>query len=97
MNRLTRPCENIENGKYAPYTVGAYTGIFPDCTLGEVVTRLAYYEDLEEQGRLVIVEETNEHPCRNCGMGWGTISYEGYHGCEETCEKLKRYYESIEI
>lgn len=46
MTRLTRPCENTENGKYIPYTTGTYTGIFPDCTLGEVVKRLAEYEDL---------------------------------------------------
>ena len=57
MKRLTRPCEDTENGKYIPYTVGVYTGIFPDCTLGEVVERLAYYEDMKEQGRLVIYDE----------------------------------------
>lgn len=91
MNRLTKPCQDTENGKYIPYTAGTYSGIFPDCTLGEVVMRLAYYEDLEEQGRLVVLEETDEHPCHKCGMGWGSISYYGYHGCEDFCERLKEY------
>ena len=47
MKRLTRLCENTENGKYIPYTTGVYTGIFPDCTLGEVVERLAAYENTD--------------------------------------------------
>lgn len=53
MERLTRPCEDTENGKYIPHTAGSFTGIYPDCTLGEVVEKLAEYEDLEEQGLLV--------------------------------------------
>lgn len=58
MNRLTKPCENTESGKYIPYVTGSFTGIYPDCTLGEVVSRLAEYENAEEQGRLVIL------PCK---------------------------------
>lgn len=57
------------------------------------IQKLAYYEDLEEKGMLLILEETNEHPCKNCGMGWGSISSDGYTGCEETCTKLKEYNE----
>ena len=92
MERLTKICLDTENGKYIPYTTGTYTGIFPDCTLGKVVERLAYYENMEEQGRLLILAESS-YPCANCGRGWGSISSEGYHGCEETCERLRKYVE----
>jgi len=59
MERLTRPCEDTENGKYIPYVVGKYIGIYPynensaDTIMGEVVERLAYYENLEEEGLLL--------------------------------------------
>ena len=33
------------------------------------------------------------HPCRNCNTGWGSISSEGCHSCEETCIRLKEYSE----
>lgn len=91
MERLTRLCKDTENGKYIPYVAGTFTGIYPDCTLGEVVEKLAYYEDLEEQGRLVILTVQDTHPCRDCGMGWGNISSEGSDGCENYCERLKEY------
>ena len=58
MKRLTRLCKDTENGTYIPYVAGTFVGIYPNCTLGEVVQRLAYYEDLEEQGRLVVL------PCK---------------------------------
>ena len=53
MERLTRLCEETENGKFSPHTAGSFTGIYADCTFGEVVEKLAGYEDLEEQGLLV--------------------------------------------
>jgi hypothetical protein len=53
--------------------------------------KLAYYEDLEEQGRLIVLTIQDIHPCRNCDVGWGTISFEGCHTCEETCGRLKEY------
>lgn len=59
----------------------------------KVLERLAYYEDLEEEGRLAILSIQDIHPCRCCDTGWGSISSEGCHGCEETCERLKRYNE----
>lgn len=46
MERLTKPCADTENGKYIPYVAGTFTGIYPDCTLGQVVEKLAKYEDL---------------------------------------------------
>lgn len=58
-----------------------------------VLNRLAYYEDLEEQGRLIILTVKDIHPCRSCGVGWGSISSEGCHSCHETCIRLKEYNE----
>lgn len=55
--------------------------------------RLAYYEDLEEQGRLIILTAQDIHPCRNCDTGWGSISSEGSDGCENYCVRLKEYNE----
>ena len=70
MDRLTRLCKNTENGKYIPYVAGSFTGIYPDCTLGEVVNRLAEYEDLEEAGRLIVL------PCKE-----GTTIYKTCYKC----------------
>lgn len=96
MKRLTRLCKDTENGKYIPYVAGTYIGIFPDCTLGKVVERLAYYEDLEEQGRLIKLSVRDIHPCRNCDIGWGSISSEGSDGCENYCTRLKEYNEKYD-
>ena len=66
------------------------------CVCEEVYNALAklkYYEDLEEEGKLVILSVQDIHPCRNCDTGWGSISSEGCHGCEETCERLRQYNE----
>lgn len=59
-----------------------------ECAIYEAIQRLAYYEDLEEQGRLLIVERQEVHPCRYCTTGWG---YADGKGCYDTCEKLKQY------
>lgn len=47
---------------------------------GEAIDRLAYYEDLEEQGRLIILptkeEVNNSRCCKTCyanDMGWDEI------------------------
>ena len=93
MKRLTKPCPNTYNGTYGPYVVGSYLGIYPDCTLAQVVERLAYYENLEEEGRLIILSTQDIHPCRNCDVGWGSISSEGVKSCSDTCKKLKEYNE----
>lgn len=60
MERLTRLCTIKKDGeyKYNPHTVGEFIGIYPNTTLGNVVERLAYYEDLEEQGFIL------KAPCR---------------------------------
>lgn len=91
MERLTRPCEDTENGRWLPYVVGEYVGISPNYTLGKVVEKLAYYENLQEEGRLIILSIEDIHPCRNCDTGWGSISSEGCHSCEEVCGRLKQY------
>lgn len=53
--------------------------------------QLAYYEDLKEQGRLIILNIEDIHPCKHCGLGWGSISSEGCKTCYDTCERLKQY------
>lgn len=93
MKRITRPCENTENGKYISYVADTFTGIYPDCTLGKVVERLAYYENLEEEGRLIVLSVEDIHPCKNCGVGWGSISSEGCKSCHDSCDRLKQYNE----
>lgn len=95
MERLTRLCQDTENGTYSPYTAGVYNGIYPNCTLGKVVERLAYYEDLEEDGRLIILDVEDVCPCANCNVGWISIPSEGVRGCEETCVRLKQYNEKL--
>ena len=97
MERLTKRCRNTEDGKYIPYVVGDFSGIYPDCTLGKVVERLAYYEDLKEQGRLFILDIEDIHPCKGCDTGWGYVSSSGSHVCQETCEKLKQYNEKYKL
>ena len=58
-------------------------------TLGEIYEKLAFYEDLEEKGKLSIVYGVNVYPCTNCGIGWASISTEGCKSCHDDCEKLK--------
>lgn len=74
------------------YGIGMRCGDNTD-TIHAIIERLAYYEDLEEQGRLLVLTVEDVHPCRNCDVGWGSISSEGCHTCDETCERLKKYNE----
>lgn len=57
--------------------------------------KLAYYEDLEEQGKLHILNNTEEYPCTNCTTGWGSISTEGCKSCHDDCKKLKQYNDNV--
>ena len=41
MERLTRLCADTESGKFCRHTAGSFIGIYPDCTLGKVVEKLA--------------------------------------------------------
>lgn len=59
----------------------------------DAIEKLAEYEDLEEQGRLIKLSIHDIHPCRNCGVGWESISSEVSDGCENYCTRLKEYNE----
>lgn len=93
MERLTRLCQNTENGKFAKYTACNYVGVYPNDTLGKVVERLAYYENLEEDGRLIILSVDEIYPCKHCNAGWASISLEECRSCHDDCEILKQYYD----
>ena len=60
MERLTRLCKDTENGKYISHVIDDFIGIYHNCALGHAVQRLAYYEDLQEQGKLIVLVEENE-------------------------------------
>ena len=93
MERLTRLCNNTENGKFSKYTACEYTGVYPEVALGKVIEKLAYYENLEEEGRLIILSVSDIYPCKHCDCGYGSISLEGCKSCNDDCERLKQYYE----
>lgn len=93
MERLTRPCKDTENGRYIPYVVGNYTGIYSNSDIGQAVERLAYYENLEEEGRLIVLSVQDIQPCRNCDIGWESISTDGSKSCHDDCKRLKEYNE----
>lgn len=62
-----------------------------DCFNKQMYDKLKYYEDLEEQERLIVLSIEDACPCAECNTGWANISSEGYHGCEETCVRLQVY------
>lgn len=55
MKRFTRLCKDTEDGRYGKFVVGNYNGIYSGLELSEAVDKLGHYEDLEEQGRLIIL------------------------------------------
>lgn len=61
-------------------------------TINEIYNKLAFYEDLEENGELPVVYGENVYPCTSCGVGWSSISTHGCKSCHDDCEKLKEYY-----
>ncbi len=88
MERLTRLCEDTQDGKFASHVAGSYTGIYSDIEFGEVVERLAYYEDLEEQGLLHKAPVPNGTPIYFVSLlDWleedGVHSVEYIHGATE--------------
>ena len=93
MERLTRPCEDTNDGEYIDYTAGTFMGIFPCCTLGKVVDRLAYYEDMEEQGRLVVL------PAKQRSRVWLTEWWKNSFEWEKLSTPIERHiiYFSVEV
>ena len=57
----------------------------------DAIEKLAEYEDLEEQGRLIILSAEDVHPCKSCNTGWGHMTSKGCVMCYDDCEKLKEY------
>lgn len=70
-----------------------WAGESPDkmSIFGVTVSKIMELAKAEKEGRLVILTVQDIHPCRNCNTGWGSISSEGCHSCEETCIRLKEY------
>lgn len=70
-----------------------WSGESPDkmSIFGVTVSKIMELAKAEKEGRLVILTIQDIHPCRNCGVGLGSISSEGCHSCEETCVRLKEY------
>ena len=70
-----------------------WAGESPDkmSIFGVTVSKIMELAKAEKEGRLVILTIQDIHPCRNCDVGWGSISSEGCYSCEETCIRLKEY------
>ena len=70
-----------------------WAGESPDkmSIFGVTVSKIMELAKAEKEGRLIILTIQDIHPCRNCDVGWGSISSEGCHSCEETCVRLKEY------
>lgn len=97
MKRLTK---RLPNGRVAVFGCGdnckyAYKYCYSentDCpTLEEIYEKLAFYEDLEEEGRLVVLSIEDIYPCKNCNRGWGQATSNGFKSCYENCGKLREY------
>lgn len=98
MERLTKKCaiHEVTDGKYLPYTIENYSGVYPDSTLGKLVERLAYYENLEEQGKLMVLDkEDKDMPCHTCEIGWYSVSMFGSRSCKDDCQVLKEHIKSV--
>ena len=90
MDRLTYRLNDQHGNPTDTIILKPYMRYQDDYAKKTILNRLAYYEDLEEQGRLIVLSVKDIYPCRNCGTGWGSISSEGCHTCDETCERLKQ-------
>lgn len=63
---------------------------------GVAVSKIMELAKAEKEGKLVILTVQDIHPCRNCDIGWGSISSEGSDGCENYCTRLKEYNEKYD-
>lgn len=70
-----------------------WAGESPDkmSIFGVTVSKIMELAKAEKEGRLVILTIQDIHPCKNCDVGWGSISSEGCYSCKETCVRLKEY------
>ena len=70
-----------------------WAGESPDkmSIFGVTVSKIMELAKAEKEGRLIILTIQDIYPCKNCDVGWGSISSEGCHSCEETCVRLKEY------
>lgn len=95
MDRFTTK-ENVKAELIGCIYCPEYSNCFSNMSCNEIynaLNKLRYYEDLEEQGRLIILSVEDIHPCRNCDTGWGYASSEGCKSCHDFCERLKQYNE----
>lgn len=100
MKRLTRLCRDTEGGKYSHYTVANCIGIYQDSILGEVVERLAYYENLDENCEELFfpTEEEEEaeilkYLCSKCWAKQPCEATECYNYKRlQELEQLKQYF-----
>ncbi len=67
-----------------------------ECGIYQAIQKLAYYEDLEDEGRLIILSVPDNHPCSDCNVGWCSIENEGCISCHDTCARLKLYWKKHE-
>lgn len=84
--------QDIEQMK-ARMPLHQWAGESPDkmSIFGVTVSKIMELAKAEKEGRLVILTIQDIHPCKNCDVGWGSISSEGCYSCEETCVRLKEY------
>ena len=54
--------------------------------------QLAYYKDLDADGRLKVLTVQEIYPCNDCECGWASISLNECKSCSDTCIRLKQYY-----
>ena len=55
------------------------------------LSKLRYYENLEEEGRLIVLGVEDIHPCKSCNTGWASIGSNGAEFCYDNCKKLNEY------
>ena len=55
------------------------------------LSKLRYYENLEEEGRLIVLSIEDIHPCKSCNTGWDYMGSNGAKFCYDNCEKLNEY------
>ena len=62
-----------------------------------VLEKLAYYENLEEQGKSINTISKNIYPspCNMCNNGWTTVTSTSCTSCHNTCVRYKEYIRNL--